>query len=56
MENYGFIIITKNEANRIGMPNGSGLFRELFKTMEYCLFSRLNEIERRKRKRKEFEI
>ena len=45
MENYGFIIITKNEANRIGMPNGSGLFRELFKAMESSNIDKLSNNE-----------
>jgi hypothetical protein len=34
MENYGFTLITKEEASSIGLPNGSGLFDELFKSME----------------------
>ena len=29
MENYGFVPIDKAEANRMGMPSGSGLFYEL---------------------------
>ena len=34
MENYGFTLITKEEAVAIGLPNGTGLFDELYKSME----------------------
>lgn len=34
MENYGFTLITQDEANGMGLPNGSGLFSELFGAME----------------------
>jgi hypothetical protein len=34
MENYGFKLLTSNEAHNIGLPNGSGLFSELFSYME----------------------
>mgnify|MGYP006137953963 CR=1 FL=1 len=34
MEDYGFILITKEEAVKMGMPNSTGLFGELFATME----------------------
>ena len=30
MENYGFTIISKEEANTMGLPNGTGLFDEVF--------------------------
>jgi len=33
MENYGFAVITKEEANSQGLPNGSGLFEELYARM-----------------------
>jgi len=33
MENYGFKLITRDEAKSIGMPEGSGLFGELFNAM-----------------------
>ena len=33
MENYGFNLITRDEAKSIGLPEGSGLFGELFNTM-----------------------
>lgn len=33
MMNYGFDLITRDEARRIGLPNGSGLFDELFTQM-----------------------
>jgi hypothetical protein len=41
MENYGFKLITKEEANGIGLPNGSGLFGDLFTKMT-------NDIKRKK--------
>jgi hypothetical protein len=34
MEDYGFVLLTKEESVSIGLPNGSGLFDELFKSME----------------------
>lgn len=34
MENYGFVLITQEEAKRMDMPSGSGLFSDLFKYME----------------------
>ena len=34
MENYGFTIISKEEANTMGLPNGSGLFDEVFGTVD----------------------
>jgi hypothetical protein len=34
MEDYGFKLITREEARAIGMPEGSGLFSELFMTMQ----------------------
>jgi hypothetical protein len=34
MENYGFAIISKEEANKMDLPNGTGLFDELFRHME----------------------
>ena len=33
MENYGFKLITRDEARSIGLPEGSGLFGELFNRM-----------------------
>ena len=33
MENYGFMLITRDEAKSIGLPEGSGLFGELFNQM-----------------------
>jgi len=35
MENYGFILITTNEAHSLGLPSGSAMFIELFQLMEY---------------------
>ena len=34
MENYGFKLITRSEAQLLGLPEGSGLFEELFNIME----------------------
>ena len=34
MVNYGFRLITREEAHLLGLPNGSGLFSELFTDME----------------------
>jgi hypothetical protein len=34
MENYGFVLITGEEAKQLGLPNNSGLFSELFVQME----------------------
>ena len=34
MENYGFILITSEEAKQLGLPNNTGLFSELFTAME----------------------
>jgi len=34
MEDYGFVLITKEEAVQMGMPNSTGLFGELFTNME----------------------
>ena len=33
MENYGFSLVSKEEAEGLGLPDGSGLFDELFNTM-----------------------
>jgi hypothetical protein len=33
MENYGFVILPTGEANALGLPNGTGLFEELFDSM-----------------------
>ena len=33
LENYGFVPITNEEARKMNMPSGSGLFSELFKIM-----------------------
>jgi hypothetical protein len=34
MGHYGFTLISKEEANQLGLPNGSGLFDELFDKMK----------------------
>lgn len=43
MENYGFIVVPQEEAKHMDMPNGSGLFSDLFKHME-------NELKRNPKK------
>lgn len=43
MEDYGFVLISKEEANTMDLPNGTGLFNELFTHMQ-------NEINRNPRK------
>jgi len=40
MENYGFRLVSKDEAHQIGLPNSTGLFSELYDSMK-------NEIRRR---------
>jgi hypothetical protein len=34
MEDYGFILITKNEANHMRLPDSTGMFSELFNALE----------------------
>lgn len=34
MENYGFVILNKEQAEPLGLPNGVGNFEDLFKQME----------------------
>jgi hypothetical protein len=34
MEDYGFVLVTKEEAKHLNIPNGSGYFSELFTYME----------------------
>ena len=41
MEDYGFVPLAQTEARKMGFPNSSGLFEELFSYME-------NEIQQRK--------
>jgi len=33
LENYGFKLISKEEANEMGLPNGTGMFSSLFESM-----------------------
>ena len=47
MEDYGFRLITRDEAHNIGLPEGSGLFSELFMNMQ-------EEIKRNKSKEKDY--
>jgi hypothetical protein len=34
MDDYGFVVVPKEEAKKMNMPNGTGLFSELFTHME----------------------
>jgi hypothetical protein len=34
MQDYGFVLISNVEAKSMGFPDGSGLFKDLFKQME----------------------
>jgi hypothetical protein len=34
MENYGFVLIDNDEAKNFGLPNGSGLFEEMYNLMQ----------------------
>lgn len=47
MENYGFTLVTKEEAMQFGLPNNTGLFNELFDSMK-------NEIEQNPRKKSDY--
>lgn len=47
IENYGFTLLTKEEANAINLPNGSGIFDELFAMMK-------GEIKRNFKDKREF--
>jgi hypothetical protein len=47
MENYGFTLVTTEEARQFGLPNNSGLFNELFDSME-------NEIKQNPKKKSEY--
>lgn len=49
MEDYGFILASRDEAKHMNLPNGSGMFSELFNLMELELkSSRKNEANYRK--------
>ena len=47
LENYGFVLLTREEANEIGLPASSGMFAELFDQMK-------DEIFRDKRKKNRY--
>jgi hypothetical protein len=47
MEDYGFKLITREEARAIGVPEGSGLFSELFMNIE-------DEVKRVRAKEKDY--
>jgi hypothetical protein len=47
MENYGFTLVTKEEAQQFGLPNNTGLFNELFDSMK-------NELEQNPRKKADY--
>jgi len=42
MEDYGFILVTKDEAKHMNLPNGSGMFSDLFTKMELEIKSNPN--------------
>jgi len=48
MNNYGFTLLTKEEANGMELPNGSGMFDELYLQMN-------NEIEKNYRNKREYD-
>ena len=35
MENFGFVLITKTEANHMNLPDGSSLFSQLYENLKY---------------------
>jgi hypothetical protein len=47
MDKYGFTLLTREEAKHIGLPEGSGLFSELFNSM-------MNEIKRNPKKESDY--
>jgi len=47
MEDYGFVIVDKDVANRMKLPNGTGMFSDLFTFME-------NELRRNPNKRADY--
>lgn len=47
LENYGFVLITKDEAKQIGLQNGTGMFNELFTSLK-------NEVGRNKDAEKDY--
>ena len=47
MENYGFVLITTEEARQLGLPNNTGLFSELFAAME-------NELKQNPRRKSDY--
>lgn len=49
MENYGFSLVTNEEASDIGLPNGSGLFNELYDSM-------VSEISKNFKNKKEYGV
>ena len=47
MDKYGFTLVTRDEARQMKLPEGSGLFSELFNTME-------NEVKRNPEKKSDY--
>jgi hypothetical protein len=47
LSNYGFVLITKDEALQLGLPNNTGLFSELYEDMK-------NEIKRNPRRESDY--
>ena len=48
LENYGFRLITRDEAKELGLPNGTGMFQDLYNLME-------EEVKQDRYKRSEYE-
>jgi hypothetical protein len=48
LENYGFQLVTRDEAKEMGLPNGTGMFQDLYNLME-------EEVKRDRYKKKEYE-
>ena len=47
MEDYGFVLVSREEADKMGLPSGSGLFGDLYTTME-------NEVRRQPKKSNDY--
>lgn len=59
MENYGFALVQKDEAKKLGLPDGTGMFKDLFRQMtdeikrephranNYRMASKMTELEKR---------
>jgi len=47
MEDYGFVLVSREEADKMGLPSGSGLFSDLYANME-------NEVRRQPKKASDY--